>query len=565
MIRSLTVENLALIAQAELPLGTGLTAIAGETGAGKSLLIDSLELALGGRADSCFVRRGARAASVNLVVDVADNPPALAVCEELGIEVDEGEVLIRRDISAEGRSTVRINGRPATVGMLRSLAPTLAGLHTQSESLSLSDQSTQLDLLDAWIGEPAGQLVAEVAAQLHKVESIRSRLRVLHCTERERAQKLDLLTFQVSEILEAEVRPGECEEIKVALSRLVNAQRLSDTFNTLIESLAESDGSAAERISGTVREISHAAALDPSLAPILELAETADSALSEALSCMRRYAAALDFDPASAESAAGRLDLLNRLKRKYGETEEEVLEFLARAKSELDGLLEDGADAESLQSELTVQTKELQSLADSLSFLRQQRAKGFADSIQGHIRELAIPEAAFAVNFQKGDIGPAGQDLVEFGFSANRGEPRMPLHKVASGGELSRVMLAIKVSCAGIHGTQSLVFDEVDAGLSGRAAAATARKLQELAKTNQVVVVSHLPQVAAAADTLVEISKLATSTGTHTGLRILAPEERPQAIARMLAGEQVGASAIANAEELIADARKVGSTLVLTG
>ncbi|MBS1712160.1 MAG: DNA repair protein RecN [Armatimonadetes bacterium] len=565
MIRSLTVENLALISFSELTLGPGFTAIAGETGAGKSLLIDSLELALGGRADSCLVRQGESMAAVNLAVDISGNAAALDVCAQLGIPVEDGEVVVRREVLCGGRSNVRVNGRPVTVGMLRTLGPTLAGLHIQGETRVLSDPASQLALLDEWIGGPATDLRARFEIQLRVVEDIRNRLQKLVRTDRERAQRIDLLQFQVAEIAEAGIRPGETGELKAMLSKLQHAQRLGDTFSVLLESLDGCEGSAAERLSGAVRDISASSEFDPGLMPILELVETASAAVLEATGMIRRYIDSLECDPEAVESAASRLDNLNRLRRKYGETDEDVVAYFDQVQAELRALLEDSTDLESLQAELSREEDDLQSLADSLTLVRKQHASAFSIRVQGHIRELAMPSAEFAVSLDRCEITASGQDMAEFQFSANPGEPKLPLNKVASGGELSRVMLAVKAAGSGAAGGQTLVFDEIDAGLSGRAAAAMARKLRELAQSNQVVVVTHLPQVAAAADSLVEIVKTSGKLGTQSSLAVLGDDAKPAAIARLLAGEKVGERSLANARELIEAARPPSQNLVLTG
>lgn len=565
MIQSLTVENIALITRADLTLQTGLTAITGETGAGKSLLIDSLLLALGGRAESHLVRQGAPKAHISLLVDLKSNPQAEQACYELGIDLEDHQLLIQRELTAEGRSTVRINGRPTTVGILRSLSPHIADLHGQHDHRNLLNPEKQLELLDTWIGEPAQALKTELQIQLTRVQALKSQIKSLQTSERDRAQRIDLLEFQISEIIEADLQPLESEAIKTILNRLIHAQKLGDTFNFLIDSLSESENSAAERLSVATRDLTHATTLDPSLASTLELAETAESALQEALYQMRHYVETLDYNPEQIEIAAARLDLINRLKKKYGETEQEILSYLTEAQFELDQLFNQTQDISNLMADLETQSRELESLANSLSLLRHQKAKDFARETLTHIRELALERAEFSLQFQPKDIDDSGQETTEFQFTANPGEPSQPLHKIASGGELSRVMLAIKVACADSQGVQTLIFDEVDTGLSGRAAAITARKLQQLSTHNQVIVISHLAQVAAAADHHIQIEKTTSKDHTKTEIQTLEQVNRPQAIARLLAGEQIGASALANAREILQSAQRPENPLVLTG
>jgi DNA repair protein RecN (Recombination protein N) len=565
MIQSLTVENIALITRADLTLQPGLTAITGETGAGKSLLIDSLLLALGGRAESHLVRQGAPKAHISLLVDLKTNPQAEHACHDLGIDLEDHQLLIQRELTAEGRSTVRINGRPTTVGILRSLSPHIADLHGQHDHRNLLNPEKQLELLDTWIGEPAQNLKTELQIQLARVQALKSQIKTLQTSERDRAQRIDLLEFQISEIIEADLQPNESDSLKTQLNRLVHAQKLGDTFNLLIDSLSESENSAAERISVATRDLTHAITLDPTLSPTLELTETAESALQEAIFQLRNYVETLDYNPEQIEIAAARLDLISRLKKKYGESEEEILNYLTNAQSELEQLFDQSQDASQLTEQLQTQTKELESVANSLSFIRHQKAKDFAKQTLIHIRELALEKAEFSLQFQPKEIDEAGQEIVEFQFSANPGEPTQPLHKIASGGELSRVMLAIKVACADSQGVQTLIFDEVDTGLSGRAAAITARKLQQLSTHNQVIVISHLAQVAAAADHHIEIEKTTSKNQTKTELHTLKQENRPQAIARLLGGEEIGTSALANAHEILQSAQRPENPLVLTG
>lgn len=565
MIQSLSVQNLALITSANLTLQTGLTAITGETGAGKSLLIDSLLLALGSRAESHLVRQGTSKATVTLLADFSQNPQAQAACIEQGIDLEDNQLLVQRELSAEGRSSVRINGRPATVGILRTLSPFIADLHGQHDHRNLLDPEKQLDLLDTWIGTPAQKLKSQLQSQLEVTSGIRNQLRSLQTSARDRAQRLDLLEFQINEIADANLIANESETLKAKLARLTHAQRLGDTFNLLIDSLSEAESSATERIGIANREISLATKLDPSLDQILELTETAESALAEAVSQMRDYIESLDYNPEELEIIAARLDLIANLKRKYGESEQEILDYLSSAQAELDQILNQSQDVTELQTELDHATNELETRANSLTLLRKQSAKDFAQGTLTHIRELALERANLSLNFSNKEIDHSGQDQVELQFTANPGEPLQPLHKIASGGELSRVMLAIKVATAHTSGVQTLIFDEVDTGLSGRAAAITARKLQELASTNQVIVISHLAQVAAAADHHIEIAKSSTKTSTATELKTLTENERPAAIARLLAGEEIGTSALANAKEILAAAQRPTENLVRTG
>lgn len=551
MLLELTVENIAIIDKARLELGPGFTALTGETGAGKSLLIDSIGLALGGRADSDLVRTGARKGTVCLVADLRANPLALALCAEKGVELEDGRLVVQRDVSADGRSTVRLNSRPVTVGTLREIGRLLVDLHGQHDHQALLDDDHQIDFLDAWIGDQASALLVKTSDQYVLVETLRRKLAAVRNGQREREQRIDMLTFQIDEISTAAPSPGESDDLETRLSRLQNAEKLGRSAFAALESLGDDEESALVRLTTALRDLEHLAQLDPTLDQVLEPLREAEVQLDEATRGLRSYADEIDLDPQALEEAAARLDLLAKLKRKYGDTEEAVLEYLARAEEELADLTDLGSNEEEILARLEQEETLLQSLADDLTTLRTEKSKEFANQVTSHLQDLAMPKAEFVIDFKSGPIQPNGQDLVRFDFTSNPGEPARALSRVASGGELARIMLAIKVASAGRAGVPSLIFDEVDTGLSGRAAAVTAKKLEELARHYQVIVISHLPQIAGRSRTHFRIEKVEHNRRTFTQIRELEGEERVQEIARMLAGEEVGESALANARELL--------------
>lgn len=553
MIRALTVENIAIIDRADLTLSQGFTALTGETGAGKSLLIDAITLALGGRAESELVREGAAKGTVTLVVDIRENSPAQAKCEELGIEVEDHELVIHREVSVEGRSVVRVNGKPVNVGTLRAIGAHLIDLHGQHDHQSLLNPERQIEFFDAWIGEEAFRLRAHVAAQYSLVQDLHRQLSSVRRGQRERAQRIDMLQFQIEEIAGVGPQPGETHDLENLLSRLQNAERLGQGVQVSLGWLADDEGSVSEQLGLVARELSGLRALDEGLSDATEPIIAAHIALEEAIRGLRLYSGQLEPDPEALETTAARLDSLSRLKRKYGDTEEAILEYLARAEAELTALTDQGLDEATLVDKIEQESACLQQRASELTKLRRTSALIFQAEVEGHIRDLAMDKAVFRVSLSPVEITEAGADLVTFDFSANPGEPARALSKVASGGELSRVMLAIKVASAGRAGVPSLVFDEVDTGLSGRAAAAVARKLEQLAEHTQVLVISHLPQIAGRAQTHFLIEKSEVKGRVRTGIHVLQGPERVEEIARMLAGDEVGESALANASELLGD------------
>jgi len=558
VLLELSVENIAIIDRASISLGRGFTALTGETGAGKSLLTDAIALALGGRADSDLVRAGAAKGSVALLVDVSQSPAVLTKCAELGVEVEDGQLAVQRDLSSEGRSTVRLNGRPVSVGVLRELGALVVDLHGQHDHQALLVPERQVDFLDAWIGQEAMGLVADVADRCTVVDGLQRKLASLRSSRRDREQRVDMLEFQVQEIESVNPIPGESEELQIQIERLKHAEKLQSGAHQALNEVVEAEGSALEKLGTAVRELENLSPLDPLIdGPLSDLKESL-AAMQEGGRALRDYAERLDLDPAALESCASRLDNIKRLFRKYGDTEELVLQHLADAKAELASLQDDGQTEEEVAAKLESEQAELNEMAAKLTALRTKKAVEFDRLVTGHARELAMEKAEFKVDVQPKPVGPNGADLVTFLFTANSGEPMRPLSKVASGGEISRIMLAIKVSGAGRAGVPTLIFDEVDTGLSGRAAAVTAKKLEELAQNYQVVVISHLPQIAARADTHFRIEKAVDRGRTVTQVTPLDGDDRLREIARMLAGEEIGESALANAREMLQ-----GKTLVL--
>jgi len=551
VILELTVENIAIIDRSSISLGPGFTAMTGETGAGKSLLIDAIALALGGRADSDLVRAGANKGSVSLLVDVSDLPDVLTKCAELGVEVEGGQLAVQRDVSAEGRSTVRLNGRPVSVGVLRELGVLLVDLHGQHDHQALLVSERQIEFLDAWIGSDVALLLGEVSDQYSVVEGSKRKLGALRTSRRDREQRVDMLQFQVQEIEAVGPVVGESDQLQTQIERLRHAERLKTVSSHALDILVENEGSALESLGTAVREFEGIVELDPTVEEILSQMREALAALQEGGRGLRNYAEGLELDPADLEQAAARLDSIKRLFRKYGDTEELVLRHLEESQGELANLTDGSASEEEIEERLFAEQIRLTELCDTLTELRKRKSVEFEGLVTSHARELAMEKAQFDVSFSSKPVEPNGADLVTFLFTANSGEPMRPLSRVASGGEISRVMLAIKVASAGRAGVPTLIFDEVDTGLSGRAAAVTAKKLEDLAAHYQVVVISHLPQIAARANTHFRIEKAIEGARTVTQVTLLTGEERLREVARMLAGEEIGESALANAREMV--------------
>jgi DNA repair protein RecN (Recombination protein N) len=551
MIIELTVENIAIIERAQLTLGPGFTVFTGETGAGKSLLVDAIELALGARGDSDLVRTGAAKASVSAVFDLSMRPELLSICAELGLPVEDSLLYVSRELVAEGRSQCRIGGKLTPVSVLRQLGTLLVDLHGQHDHQSLLHEERHVAFLDAWIGLPARTLLSEVHERYREYEAAQAHLSVLRQGLRDREQRIDMLKFQIAEIEEAAPLAGEMEELENRLSRLKHAERLSESAMASLEALSEGQTPAVDLIADAVRRLDEAARLDTSLEDVSEPIRTAFYALQDGVAALRSYADGVEADPQLLEDTAARMDTLKRLRRKYGEDEAAVLAFLEAARTELETLTDAEASEEELARAVDDARQGLTDAAGRLTDLRVEKAAAFSEEVQSQLRDLALEKARFKVEVRPKTIDAQGGDEISFAFSANPGEALRPLAKIASGGEISRVMLAIKTALAGKAGVPTLIFDEVDAGLSGRAAAVVGRKLEELAQHYQVVAISHLPQIASRAASHYRIEKQEIDGRARTGLRLMGEEERVEEVARLLAGETLSDTALANARELL--------------
>ncbi len=551
MIVELTVENLAIIERTTLSLESGFTALTGETGAGKSLLIDAIELALGERADTELVRSGCRSAAVDVVLDLSSSPEVLAKCTDLGLVTEDGALYIHREVFAEGRSQCRINGKLAPVSQLRQLGLHLVDLHGQHDHQSLLDPERHIGYLDLWIGAPVMALLQSVAKAHTKTEEARRRLSAMRSGLRDREQRVDMLRFQVNEIESVSPTVDEMAELETQLTRLKNSERLALASVEALSQLVDDDGCSIDRLGQAVRGLEDAARFDSSLESILVPLREALYGLQEGSHELRAYSDSLEANPERIEEIAARVDGLKRLRRKYGEDEVAVLKFLQEAKHEL-ALLE---DTEGSEEELATQveqfTRDLRTACSALTAMRLERAKEFNALVQAQLRDLAMERAMFFADFRGKEPAGDGADLMEFFFSANAGEAPRPLSKIASGGEISRVMLAIKTALAGKAGVPTLIFDEVDAGLSGRAASTVAAKLEQLASHYQIVVITHSPQIASRADTHHRIEKIEHEGRVVTQVRKLDSNERVEEIARMLAGERITETSLANAREML--------------
>lgn len=563
VIVELQVENLAIIDRAKLAFGPGFTILTGETGAGKSLIIDALELAFGARADSESVRQGAARALVHMTLDLTARPDIAAACRDIGIMFGDELITIQREVMAEGRSSCRINGKLTPVNVLRAVGSLIVDLHGQHDHQSLLRPEEHAGFLDAWIGEPANRLLSEVRMELGSMREASARLSSVRRSSRDREQRLDLLRYQIQEIESASPVDGEFESLEAELGRRENSERFRANVFESNELLFEKEDSASNLIRAAHRMISDMAELDPELVPLRKRLEEALFALEDLPHELSRYADSLDANPQRLEEVADRLDQLRTLRRKYGADENAVLAHLAQAQAELSDLESEEFSEADLSGRFEEARARLNSTCARLTELRTSASVEFSRLVESQLHDLSMERAEFEVRFGQKEPDETGADALEFEFSANAGESKRALAKIASGGELSRVMLALKSIMAGKVGVPVLIFDEVDAGLGGQAAAVLARKLDELSANHQVIVISHLPQIAGRASGHFRISKSTVGDRVVTKVEPLAESERIEEIARMIAGEHVTEAARANARELMRTGMVAGDMNVL--
>lgn len=551
MITELRVENLAIIHQVELSFSPGFSVMTGETGAGKSLMIDALELALGERADTELVRTGATKASVQLVIDLTSRPDISKALSDADIETEDGLIYIQRDVFAEGKSQARLNGRSVPVSVLKQVGRLLVDLHGQHQHQSLLDPEGHVQYLDQWIGREADEALSLVAGSYAEATAALRQLETLRKGVRDREQRLDMLRFQVAEIESFGVREGEEVELENLLSRLKNVEKISSLVASSVELLSDGETNARDLLASGLKSAQDTLRFDTALEASVEQLSSALSALEEGIYGVRSYLDELENDPNLIDETQVRLDSLRRLKRKYGDTEQAILEFLQSAVEELSQLENAEANEEVLAQIVDKTSRKLTEDCAALTKLRTEKAVLFAKDVKAHLADLSMEKAQFEVRILPVDPTAIGADQVEFLFSANAGEEIKPLAKIASGGEISRVMLSMKSALAGRAGVPTLIFDEVDTGLGGKAAAAVGKKLQQLGEHYQVIAISHLPQVASRGTHHYRIEKREIDGRVRTEVNPLKSEDRVEEIARMLSGEALSNSALTTAREML--------------
>jgi DNA repair protein RecN (Recombination protein N) len=559
MLKLLKVKNIALIQSIELELGTGFTLLTGETGAGKSILIDALGLLLGARASSDLIRTGEDLAVVEALVE---SPDARAALEAHGLPGDDDEVVLRREVHASGKGRATVNGALVPVGVLRELAPLVAHIHGQHEPQGLLDSETHLDLLDHHAGLTAERTgVAEPYRRLREVETA---LDALHRDRREDERRREMLEYQAIEIDKAALQPGEEDALGQEKRLQGSAGRLAELSGDAYAGLYEDEAAVLTRLGQVYRKVEELARIDPRFAAHLDARGSVRAPLDDLALFLRDYRETLQTSPARLDEIESRLALIDRLKRKYGATVEDVLAFGARCRAELRDLSSPEERGRALGQEREAVAARYLAGASQLSKKRRAAARDLEKKVQAELALLAMERTRFQVAFS-GDASLAttadtsrwterGLETAEFLLSPNPGEDLRPLARIASGGELSRILLALKSVASLDARGKTLVFDEVDAGIGGRVAEIVGRKLRDMAQRHQVLCVTHLPQIASMADRHLVVRKQVERGRTTTEVSALDATERVEEVARMLGGETVTDAARRHAREMVRQA-----------
>lgn len=562
MLTELSIKNFAIIEALSVSFKKGLTVLTGETGAGKSIIIDAIHLLVGGRGSWEFVRHGEEKAEIEGLFLLDDSKhPCIEKAAEYGIDIEDSMVILRRDISQTGKSVCRINGKLVTISVLREIGGTLVDIHGQHEHQELMNEALHLPLLDQFGHQDITPVLESYQTVFFKYEETMGKLRKLNENEQQMAHRLDLIQFQLEEITNAGLKPNEDEELAEEKQKLANFEKIFESIQTGYTAL-KGESHALDWAGEAMSQLESAASLDPAYKELFEAVSNSYYALEDAAVTLRNNLDNLEYDPVRLNEIEERLTEINQLKRKYGKTIQEILEYGDKIKEEIDALQNKETHIGNLEKELAKLKKELAVKAASLTGVRKKWSEKLTRLILKELKDLYMAKTVFEIRFTEDRNGYSrtGTDKVEFYISTNPGEPLKPLSKVASGGELSRIMLALKSIFSKHQGVTSIIFDEVDTGVSGRVAQAIAEKISRVASGSQVLCISHLPQVAAMADTHLLISKVTKGGRTKTSLVPLTDEQKVAEIGRMISGVEITDLTKQHAKELLQLAAKTKGT-----
>lgn len=558
MLELLHIENIAIIEAADIEFAPGFNALTGETGAGKSIVIDSLSAVLGQRTSRELIRTGAEKAFVS----AAFSGMAPELTEELGIQPEaDGTLLLQREIQTDGKNVCRVNGRPVTVGQLRALGARLLNIHGQHDGQQLLDEEQHIVYLDSF--GRVESLAITYAEKYKNFTDIRRQIGALQMDEAEKARRVDTLQYQIEELRRAKLTPGEEEELTARRGMLRNAEKFLDAVAGADYALNgdDSGGGALSALRQAQDALGGVRHLDDAFGQLYERLGEAYSEVYDIAATVEDKRGELDVSPGELDRVESRMDLLYRLKKKYGATVEDMLDYQARCEAELAQIEDAGDTLARLEQALSKAEKEARQAAQALSDARKAAAERLTAQILTELQQLDMGKIRFAVDFAEKPLDSDGMDTVRFLMSANVGEELRPIHKIASGGELARIMLAMKNVLSEQDHVGTMVFDEVDTGVSGRAAQKVAEKMARISRRKQVLCVTHLPQLAAMADTHFSVEKGERGGRTYTKVRRLDREQRRRELARLTGGSHVSQTMLDGAEELLVQAEKFRAEL----
>ncbi|MDR0299829.1 MAG: DNA repair protein RecN [Streptococcaceae bacterium] len=552
MLQELSIKNFAIIEEISLSFTNGMTILTGETGAGKSIIIDAMNLLLGERSSSSFVRHGATKAEIEALFFASENQALTDKLAELGLEASQ-ELILRREIFAEGRSVCRINGQLVNLGTLKEISEFLIDIHGQHDNQELMNPKHHLEMLDEFGDEEFISLKTSYQTYFEEYRKLRKALSNHQENEKKFAERIEILQFQIDEIESADIDLEKDESLQLQRDKLTNVKSIVDNLNVALRALDnnEEEASGLTAVQTAMNRLDIVADFDKEYRELAEKTSDSYYALEEVASRLERLLFDLEFDPAKLTLLEERIFTLTGLKRKYGPELADVLRFLEKSQLELANLTDEESDIATLEKSVIATQEELLKAADLLNQKRHELAGLLETDIKRELSELYMEKADFKVHFEKGKFSARGNENVEFYIQTNPGEGFKSLAKTASGGELSRLMLAIKASFSRHENKTAIVFDEVDTGVSGRVAQAIAQKIYKISQSGQVLAISHLPQVVAIADSQFYIEKSSLDDITTSKVRKLTEEERIQEIAKMLAGDDVTPEALAQAKKLL--------------
>jgi len=550
MISRISIKNFALIENTEIELSNGLNVLSGETGSGKSIILDALNFALGAKADKSIIRYGSNECVVSAEF-INLNSRVEEVLNELDIEFDDS-VVIKRKFTIEGKSSIKINGETATVGMLKKITSKLVDVHGQSEHYYLLNESNQLEVLDKYCGEELVLLKEKLVEPIAKIKEINAKIKKLSDSTLDGARRTDILKFQIDEIEQADLKENEEENLLEIRKKVINAEKI---ISSLLEakSCISNENSAIDLFSQAVKKLSQISDFSEDYSRIYELGENILSQLGELEGEISDNLDQIDFSPEQADEIQNRLDLIRDIKKKYGKTLEEINSFKENAIIEYDNIINGGKTLEKLENELSKEHSNLNKIYSSITNLRKEKSKVFTQNVTNELKSLSMKSANFSIELSEDEekLSLNGVDRAEFIFSANLGEPLKPMSKVISGGEMSRLMLALKCQTSALQEIPTYIFDEIDAGISGQVAQVVAEKLVDISKNKQIIAISHLPQIASMADSSYLIFKFEDETKTYSTITKLDEQGKLGEIIRLIGGDSNSESAKAHAKELL--------------